>query len=206
MVGFSGGVAGFLDFEESERFSKVLQGQENMSSFMSPVFRYETAATKNPRDINCVQRFSSGTYGFPRANTSIYTAGLVESSANRFFKGWQGQESSLLISKNPDYTNIDALNLLNSSCFTNFPKEMASFSNEVERTKLEAEVNKLYQNSINAAPISLKEGEGNIKNLNLDNGDFGGCCKLFGFQLTSELPASVSATPQTSSKRSCTKV
>ncbi|KAL5581215.1 hypothetical protein UlMin_013657 [Ulmus minor] len=91
----NGGV-GFLDFEESVRSSKVLQGQENIG-FISPVYGCDTV--NHPQDFEMQstahQSLASNTTKkataneLMRAQPTAYT-GFVESS--RFPKVLQGQE------------------------------------------------------------------------------------------------------------------
>ncbi|XWS28421.1 hypothetical protein CRYUN_Cryun25bG0067400 [Craigia yunnanensis] len=90
------GGGGFLDFEESVRSSKVLQGQENVG-FVSPVYGCDTV--NRPLDFemrsSAHQSLASTGIGktnvseFMRAHSTAYT-GFAES--NRFPKVLQGQE------------------------------------------------------------------------------------------------------------------
>ena len=84
MCVFAAGRGGFLDFEESFRSSKVLQGQENIG-FVSPVYARDTA-NRPP--------FDRGSAGIKKAAPNEFAAaaytGFAESS--RFPKVLQGQE------------------------------------------------------------------------------------------------------------------
>ncbi|KAK8550728.1 hypothetical protein V6N13_119233 [Hibiscus sabdariffa] len=91
----TGGV-GFLDFEESVRSSKVLQGQENVG-FVSPVYGCDTVNHPLNFEMQALAHQSlastgigkSGHSEFMKAHSTSYT-GFSES--NRFPKVLQGQE------------------------------------------------------------------------------------------------------------------
>ncbi|KAF2300574.1 hypothetical protein GH714_014083 [Hevea brasiliensis] len=90
------GGGGFLDFEESGRSSKVLQGQENVG-FMSPLYGCDTLnrppdfEMQNSAHQNLVStgREKANNGEITRARSTTYT-GFAES--NRFPKVLQGQE------------------------------------------------------------------------------------------------------------------
>ncbi|KAF2321779.1 hypothetical protein GH714_002743 [Hevea brasiliensis] len=90
------GGGGFLDFEESGRSSKVLQGQENVG-FVSPLYGHDTLnrppdfEMQNSAHQNLVStgRDKANISEITRARSTTYT-GFAES--NRFPKVLQGQE------------------------------------------------------------------------------------------------------------------
>ncbi|KAJ9178155.1 hypothetical protein P3X46_010064 [Hevea brasiliensis] len=90
------GGGGFLDFEESGRYSKVLQGQENVG-FVSPLYGHDTLnrppdfEMQNSAHQNLVStgRDKANISEITRARSTTYS-GFAES--NRFPKVLQGQE------------------------------------------------------------------------------------------------------------------
>ncbi|PKI62593.1 auxin response factor 4-like isoform X2 [Punica granatum] len=214
------GVVRLLDFEESLRSSKVLQGQENLC-FASPFFG--GGAMNRPEKANICDNMM--------AKPPVYP-GFVE-SADRFPKVLQGQEICPLkaLTDNPEFCigswgnsspglqNVyfpwggslkgSSSNPLNSSLLANIPREISSarspyipIRDEIRRGNVETEA--AHAESIITPPTS-REKEGTRKNESF-NGGFSGC-KLFGFPLALEAPSpSPSPTPQASGKRSCTKV
>ena len=93
---FSSGWGGFLDFEESMRSSKVLQGQENVG-FISPLYGCDIVNCPPDFEMQSPAHQSLASTGigttniseFMRTRSTAYT-GFAES--NRFPKVLQGQE------------------------------------------------------------------------------------------------------------------
>ncbi|XP_059626755.1 auxin response factor 4 isoform X2 [Cornus florida] len=249
------GGSGFLDFEESLRSSKVLQGQENVG-FVSPLFgcdkvnrpldfEMQTSAHQNFASTGAEKaNFSE----FMRAQPTAYS-GFPES--NRFPKVLQGQEICSLRSlagkvdfnlgawrkqdigcnffnmyqrPKPNFYPLASEGVRNMyfpysdiykagqdpsmlSYVTNFPRENVPFipssirsgvlRDEVRKPNLPSE--QTSQEKISAAPTVVA----NFKNEDdSSNGSLTGC-KLFGISLTGE---TFTPNPQSSGKRSCTKV
>ncbi|XP_057953550.1 auxin response factor 4 isoform X2 [Malania oleifera] len=252
----SAGGGGFLDFEDSVRSSKVLQGQEN-AGFVSPLYGRDKINRSLDFDMQSPAHQSLASNGLQRKNISDYMrvqptnyTGFVES--DRFPKVLQGQEICPLRSlTGKGNFNLSSWGKHDLSCHflnmyqgskpnfyplasegvrdmyvphnniykagqdpvlpsytTSFPRENIPFSSmpsvaggiirdEVRKPNLPNE-QKSLENLY--APPTLGA---NLKNQKDDafNGTMAGC-KLFGFSLTGEAPQN----PQSSSKRSCTKV
>lgn len=248
------GGGGFLDFEESVRPSKVLQGQENVG-FVSPLYGCDTVNRSLDFDLqsNAHQSLASTRTEnskiseFMRAQPQTY-ASFAES--NRFPGVLQGQEICPFRSlrQNADYNigswgksnlNFNSFNIYQATkpslyplasegprniyfpyggiyragqdpmirpYATNFPRESVTFATSSIQNRIIGDgirnpsllkEHKPPENIPTAS--SFKTNIGCQK----EEGFNGTGCKLFGFSLTGETATS---NPQSSGKRSCTKV
>nr|GMD29433.1 auxin response factor 4 isoform X2 [Ipomoea batatas] len=189
---FSGNGA-LLDFEESVRSSKVLQGQENLH-LLSPLMRSLTMKS----DINL------GAWAKPDLGCNIFQA--CQAPKNNFYPlGSEGARKVLLPYNGIYRANQDPVML---PCMTNYQIEshvLKPISIQGGATREE----RIVQNYANEqSPLEkgpkLPTPETHFTNEKIEplNGT-ASPCKLFGFSLTNE-PSTPSS--QSSGKRSCTKV
>ncbi|XAR59773.1 hypothetical protein NMG60_11015737 [Bertholletia excelsa] len=213
-----------LDFEDSGRSSKVLQGQEN-ADLMLPFFGCDKASRPLDFERQHVAHQNLSSNGNPKANfnellrgqkPTAYT-GFAESS--RFPKVLQGQEICSLSffdihqrprrnfypiasegGRNVYFPSIENYKAgqdpFKLSSMENFLGENVSFTGSSIQSELPSdEVRKLASPPTSEANfLTRKDDASNDRKVG---------CKLFGFSLTGDKTAPNS---QNSNKRSCTKV
>ncbi|GFZ17925.1 auxin response factor 4 [Actinidia rufa] len=222
------GGGGFLDFEESLRSSKVLQGQEN-AGLLSPLYGCDKVTRSLDFEMQSFALQSLASNGKEKANFSEFMksqqpttyTGFAEPS--RFPKVLQGQEICSLrsLKGNSDF-NLGAwsrppdlgCNFLNmyqrpkpnfyplASEGENIPFKGSSV--QIGATRDEITKQNLPKETLQGNIAGPPTSKANFKNANdeISNGTMAGF-KLFGCTLTGETPVLNS---QSSNKRSCTKV
>ncbi|GLT46316.1 hypothetical protein SLA2020_200780 [Shorea laevis] len=220
---------GFLDFEDSViRSSKVLQGQENVG-FVSPLYGCDTVNRRLGFEMQPPAHQNLSSAGIQKANinelmrahSTIYP-GFVES--NRFQKVLQGQEICPLrsLTQKADLNCSWGKPNLGFNTFNVHQASKPSFlplaSEGLRRGNVSLNASSAEPGAIGdvlsspsllnkhkpSESISKPALRANMRNQQDDcfKGNTAGC-KLFGFSLTGEPPATNS---QNSGKRSCTKV
>ncbi|KAL4591493.1 hypothetical protein LXL04_004461 [Taraxacum kok-saghyz] len=216
------GWGGCLDFEESTRSSKVLQGQENVGNFgvqvqpsMHGVQVQQARFTPNHmlltgRSTNIVGEVIRSTHNHP--------PGFLGSENNRFPKVLQGQEICSMRSltgkttgswgpprtglpNNPGFYPIGSEGG-RSFCFPNIPPVLPTIGFPINREGFgRDDVNNGLKLQLQI-PKLAEVNSGSEKDDGSDSN--GSSCKLFGFHLNGGHNSTPDA--QNLSKRSCTKV
>ncbi|XP_023534375.1 auxin response factor 4-like isoform X1 [Cucurbita pepo subsp. pepo] len=229
---FAVGRGGFMDFEDSIRSSKVLQGQENVG-IVSPFYGRDTTKRSLEFEVRSSAHQASGgaekyrgDYVKVHPNSSF--TGFMESE--RFLKVLQGQEICSLRpqTRKPEHclgvwgkfnlsdNSFNTFHSPNSSFYhmaSNGAQNMYFPRSEFYSTGQAAAVMRsndgnfpresaLFSPSVDASVMSTTSGS-NIKNSKDENVNENSTgCRLFGFSLTTETATNM----QSSGKRSCTKV
>ena len=221
-----------MDFEDSIRSSKVLQGQENVG-IVSPFYGRDTTKRSLEFEVRSSAHQASGgaekyrgDYVKVHPNSSF--TGFMESE--RFLKVLQGQEICSLRpqTRKPEHclgvwgkfnlsdNSFNTFHSPNSSFYhmaSNGAQNMYFPRSEFYSTGQAAAVMRsndgnfpresaLFSPSVDASVMSTTSGS-NIKNSKDENVNENSTgCRLFGFSLTTETATNM----QSSGKRSCTKV
>ncbi|KAJ6291079.1 hypothetical protein OIU76_023185 [Salix suchowensis] len=213
------GGGGFLDFEESVRSSKVLQGQEN-AGLLSPVYRRDIV--NHPLDFEVQNKAQQNLIltGIEKAKISELTrahpathTGFTES--DRLLKMYPGPRptfypvaaESLRLMYFPYGDVYKNLQDPRTQHYAIFSRENAHFNtSSIQTCVVREEVRKPNQSSECKTPESISAVPALCANLrNQKDGFFNGNatgCKLFGFSLNAE----TSPNSQNTGKRRCTKV
>ncbi|CAK9314421.1 unnamed protein product [Citrullus colocynthis] len=177
----------FTGFMESDRFLKVLQGQE-ICSLRPP--------TRKPE-------YSLGVWG--KFNLSDNSFNTFQSPNSNFYHMASNGAQNMYFPHSEMYSTGQAAMMRSND--SNFPRENALFNPSavgasVIRTKMERTNRSLDRESrhLVSAPLTLGSNMRNSKDENVSENPTG--CKLFGFSLTTETATNM----QSSGKRSCTKV
>lgn len=177
----------FTGFMESDRFLKVLQGQE-ICSLRPPTSKPE---------------YSLGVWG--KFNLSDNSFNTFQSPNSNFYHMASNSAQKMYFPRSEMHSTGQAAMMLSND--SNFPRESALFNPSavganVIRTKMERTSRSLDRESLHlaSAPPTLGSNMRNSKDEHVNDNATG--CKLFGFSLTTETATNV----QSSGKRSCTKV
>ncbi|XP_022944015.1 auxin response factor 4-like isoform X1 [Cucurbita moschata] len=226
------GRGGFMDFEDSVRSSKVLQGQENVG-MVSPFYGCDTAKRSLEFEVRSSAQQNQASGGVEKLNIGDYVTsftGFMES--DRFLKVLQGQEICSLRPQTrkpePSLGVWGKFNLSDNS-FNPFQSPNSSFyhmaSNgarnmyyphrDIYSTGQAAmmssnDINFPRESALSNPSAKMERANStpptlgsNMRNSKDENVNENRTgCKLFGFSLTTETATNM----QSSGKRSCTKV
>lgn len=177
----------FTGFMESDRFLKVLQGQE-ICSLRPP--------TRKPE-------YGLGVWG--KFNLSDNSFNTFQSPNSSFYHMASNGAQNMYFPRGEIYSMGQAAMIRSND--SNFPRENTLFNPSavdasVIRTKMERANRSLDRESLHLVSATPTSGLNmrNSKDENVNENPTG--CKLFGFSLTTETASNL----QSSGKRSCTKV
>lgn len=178
----------FTGFMESDRFLKVLQGQE-ICSLRPPTRKAE---------------YSLGVWG--KLNLSDNSFNTFQPPNSGFYHMASNGAQNMYFPRSEIYSTGPAPMMRSND--SHFPRESALFNPSavdasIIRTKMERANRSVNRESVHlvSAPPTLGSNMRSSKDENANEKNTTGC-KLFGFSLTSETATNL----QSSGKRSCTKV